>query len=240
MCSSCGRWTPGQRPPPLDPNPEDCGKPAISHCIEGCKYAHGSPPEPFPPPCVPGSFCCPGVDPAFNMSKVVFAGNFADDMVLQRGPASAAVYGVATPGAHVEVKLTNSLSGYSWKSSLHIARADGDNEQRGTWKVLLPAQSAGSGYTVSASCKDCKDSSSTATATGVLFGDVWVVRNRQYSHYHIIISLLVLLDHCLCSAAGKVTWRPQWMSPSLATNLTLLQTLAGTLTSACFKSHGGR
>jgi hypothetical protein len=182
MCQGCATWGPGQQPPPKDPNPEDCGKPSVSNCIEGCKYAHGAPPDPFPPPCAPGSFSCPGVDPAFDSSKVLFAGNFADGMVLQRGPASAALYGTATPGAHVEVELTNPTSGFSWKAPLIPVRADGDHEHHGTWKVLLPAQPAGGGYTLSASCTDCKNSTATATAVGVLFGDVWVVRSRICFH----------------------------------------------------------
>ena len=70
-CAGVQHWTPGQHPPPGDPNPEDCGVPSVEHCQEGCKYFHGAPPAPFPPPCVPGSFGCPGDDPGFDRSAVV-------------------------------------------------------------------------------------------------------------------------------------------------------------------------
>jgi hypothetical protein len=180
-CEGCAKWGPGQKPPAGDPAPEDCGTPAVSHCVEGCKYARGALPLPFPPPCVPGSFCCPGDDPHFDPTSVKLAGNFGDNMVLQRAPARSAVYGTATPGAHVKVTLTNPATGYRWQSEPAAVRTDGGNETVGTWKALLPAQTAGTGYTITASCADCTTASVTTSVRGVAFGSVWVCSGQSNS-----------------------------------------------------------
>ena len=37
-------------------------------------------------------------DPPFDRSRVLFSGSFSDNMVLQRQPRQAAVYGTAKPG----------------------------------------------------------------------------------------------------------------------------------------------
>ena len=105
----------------------------------------------------------------------MLAGNFGDGMVLQRGPASSAVYGTATPAAFVTVTLAEAKSSYTWSSTPArvSARADGaNNASIGTWKVLLPARPAGHGYTLTATCRACTNASATAIASEVMFGEV--------------------------------------------------------------------
>lgn len=202
MCAACPHWGPGQKPPPNDPTPLDCGKPTATACVEGCNYSHGAPPDPLPPPCVPGSFCCPGTDPAFDTTKVAFAGTFGDNMVLQRAPASAGVYGTATPGAHVTLTLKSADGSYSWQSGSVEVTAIGGGEHRGTWKVLLPPRQTGGAYSVTVACGDCIDATAVATISGVEFGEVWVCRLVRFSvpapdehHAHSFTSNVSSIPH---------------------------------------------
>lgn len=170
------QWTPGQTPPPNDPNPFQCGTASLAHCIEGCNYSHGYPPAPLPPPCVPDGWTCPVSDPPFDMTRVQLSGTFGNGMVLQRSPAQAAAYGTATPGASITVTLTNPASGFTWRSDPTAVSMDADPAQRGTWKVILPPRPYGEGYTLSASCSGCTNASAVAEIADVLFGEVWLCR----------------------------------------------------------------
>jgi hypothetical protein len=160
----------------------------VAHCIEGCNYSHGAPPAPLPPPCVPDGWTCPVLDPPFDLSDVKLSGSFGDGMVLQRSPASSAVYGTATPGAQVTITLANSGEGFTWRSDPATVQADGDAEQRGTWKVVLPPRSAGAGYTLSASCTGCTNTSAVAAIADVHFGEVWLCRYTQSALHFICIT----------------------------------------------------
>ena len=192
--------------------------PGVAHCAEGCRYAHGAPPAPFPPPCVPGSWGCPGDDPAFDTTKVRLAGNFGDGMVLQRGPGRrAAVYGTATPGATVAVTLANTGLGYRWVSAPAPVAAGGGAEHAGAWKVLLPPRPAGEGYTVSAACTGCTDAAApAATLSAVLYGEVWVCSGQSNMEAMVDVTLARNASYSAADAGAypnirlwQTPWRPR-------------------------------
>lgn len=94
-----------------------------------------------PPPlgCVNGSAC------AAN-----FSSHFQSSMVLQSGPARAAVYGMA-PVVGAEVTVT--LNGTSFVTTVGASL---------TWKVLFPPKPPGGTYTVSTACtKGCINATAT-------------------------------------------------------------------------------
>ena len=123
-------------------------------------------------PCVPWSFGCPGYDPAFDLTKVSMAGNFGDNMILQRAPQRSSVFGTATPGANVQLTLT-SPAGFSFKAKAAVVSYPQHKEHHGTWKVLLPARKANlRGYTLTLECPGCTNTTGTG-AKLVSFGDVW-------------------------------------------------------------------
>lgn len=136
-------------------------------------------------PCVPGSFGCPGFDPAFDLSKVSLPGNFGDGMVLQRAVNAAApnaqrssVYGTATPGKQVQLTMTGP-SGFTFKGETTAANEPTRPEIHGTWKVLLPAREANlRGYRLTITCAACPNSTS-ATVHEISFGDVWVCSGQS-------------------------------------------------------------
>lgn len=142
-------------------------------CARTCIHAA----RPFPPPCQAGSWTCPGEDTPYDTTKVLFAGNFGDGMVLQRGPGKAAVYGTATPSA--AVKLVLAAPGTHAASATSAVTVTTTTNVGGSWKVLLPPQSAGTGYTVTATCTGCTNSSAVASASDVAFGDVWMCSGQS-------------------------------------------------------------
>lgn len=142
-------------------------------CARACMHAA----RPFPPPCQAGSWTCPGEDTPYDRTKVLFAGNFGDGMVLQRGPGKAAVYGTATPSA--AVKLVLAAPGTHAASATSAVTVTTTTNVDGSWKVLLPPQSAGTGYTVTATCTGCTNSSAVASASDVAFGDVWMCSGQS-------------------------------------------------------------
>lgn len=98
-------------------------------------------------------------------------------MVLQRGPGKAAVYGTATPSA--AVKLVLAAPGTHAASATSAVTVTTTTNVGGSWKVLLPPQSAGTGYTVTATCTGCTNSSAVASASDVAFGDVWMCSGQS-------------------------------------------------------------
>jgi hypothetical protein len=128
---------------------------------------------------------------------------FGDNMLLQREPAMAAVYGfldfqASMTGAVVHVTLTpdsgapttvaatlNSTQqtfGPDWGvRNLNASACPGClppfnpwNTPLASWKALLPPQPAGGNYTVTAVCTGCStEGPSTISIGNVIFGDLW-------------------------------------------------------------------
>jgi hypothetical protein len=113
------------------------------------------------------------IDPPFDKTRVLFSNTFNDHMILQRAPQQAAVFGTATPGAAVTVRLTG--PGVSYTSPPAAVQVSADPTLDGSWKVVLPAQPAGLGYNVVATCTGCSNSTSPPVGlAGVGFGDVYL------------------------------------------------------------------
>jgi hypothetical protein len=117
---------------------------------------------------------------------------FDNNMVLQRAPAAAAVYGIVPSTATaVSVTITESGSATSYTVQAKVG-VDAVHQPEGpgfegvgsgvpigspyvAWKALLKPTVAGGNYTLFAECTGCAVSGeySNATITNVTFGDVW-------------------------------------------------------------------
>lgn len=141
------------------------------NCSHG--WQMGPPSKTTLEPCIcdPKSFGCPTVDPAFDLSRLQFSGSFLSEMVLQRGPAQSAVFGTATPKATVTIKATGP-DGWSFSGSSPVVALPAAGEVHGTWKVILPARPAGTGYTITATCAGCINTTAQ-TLANVSMGDIW-------------------------------------------------------------------
>ena len=146
------------------------GAHAEPNCSNGWQF--GPPSNKTLQPCVcdPKSFGCPTVDPAFDLSRVQFAGSFLPGMVLQRAPAQSAVFGTAAPGATVTIHTTGP-GGWSHAAQTTVSALP-DAELHGTWKLLLPPRPAGYGYSITAECAGCANTTA-AHISEISFGDVW-------------------------------------------------------------------
>ena len=97
---------------------------------------------------------------------------FSDNMVLQRG-AALPVWGKADPGEPIEVRLERKATGEA-----SAAAASTTAGPDGKWKVTLPQQKAGEGYTLTIKGKN------TIGLKNVAVGDVWICSgqsNMQWS-----------------------------------------------------------
>lgn len=126
-------------------------------------------------------------DPPFDFTRVLFSAAFSDDMVLQRAPQRAAVFGTATPGAAVTVSVAGP-GGFAWSSAPAPVARSADASQDGTWKVILPARGAGFGYSVAATCDGCPNATAAALA-GVGFGDVFLCSGQSNMECPILTTL---------------------------------------------------
>jgi sialate O-acetylesterase len=92
---------------------------------------------------------------------------FTDNMVLQQG-ANIVVWGKADPKENVTVELSRQTANEGSATGSGVA-ADAD----GNWKVVLPKQSAGTGYTLTIKGKN------TVTLKNVAVGEVWVCSGQS-------------------------------------------------------------
>ena len=123
--------------------------------------------------------------PAPPLPSLRFSAGFSDDMVLQRGPAKAAVYGFGAGPVTVKVAGTDgsgaavsySVSGSAAASSGEAAAAgEAAGEAPGHWKAFLRPAAAGGSYTVTAS-----GAGGSATLERVTFGDVYFCSGQSNS-----------------------------------------------------------
>ena len=107
-----------------------------------------------------------------------FSGVFDDNMVLQRAPSRAAVFGTASnftsqPTAAivtVEVTIADEFTGELLASKAYNAAVAGD----GSWKVLLEAAEAGGDVSITCACTTgCVNSSVGGHIQNATFGDVY-------------------------------------------------------------------
>lgn len=98
----------------------------------------------------------------FSLSKTL-----GSNMVLQRAPASAVVWGFATAGTTVRT---------TFQGNSYVSTADATN----TWRQSLPATNPGPAVTITFSAS----TGEAALLTNVLFGDVYICSgqsNMQFS-----------------------------------------------------------
>ena len=134
-----------------------------------------------------------------------FDAGFGDNMVLQRAPAAAAVYGYLDTPAATGVKVTVWSGGaalYSVDAQLNTTlqpfgdgwgvrpcpKADCPPYDMAlftpfstpipTWKVLLRPTPAGGNYSITAECTGCLNSS-TVSLSNAVFGDIWVCSGQS-------------------------------------------------------------
>ena len=114
-----------------------------------------------------------------------FSPVFGDYMVLQQGPAAAAVYGPAPTGATaVSVTVGGTMSyevaAVVGKGATHqpVGYVDPSGQPlpalANSWKAVLKPAAAGGDFTVTARCtKGCGDNATAVKIAHVTFGDVW-------------------------------------------------------------------
>lgn len=119
------------------------------------------------------------IDPPFDLTRVLFSAAFSDQMVLQRAPQAAAVFGTATPGASVIVTV-GGPDGYSFTSAPAPVAISSDPSIHGSWKTVLPPLPAGWGYNLTAACTGCTNATAApATLSEVGFGDVFLCSGQS-------------------------------------------------------------
>lgn len=114
-----------------------------------------------------------------DVAGTFFSGVFSDNVVLQREPARAAVYGVVI-GAELDTTVAVKISEVSGSTAASIAAevvvTTQETEVGGlyaTWRAVLEPAAAGGNYTISASCMSCAAPSNFNTLNSVTFGEVW-------------------------------------------------------------------
>ena len=96
---------------------------------------------------------------------------FTDNMVLQQGVA-VPVWGTAAPDEKVTVEV-----GGSGKTAPEVANTTADKD--GNWKVALPAQKAGTGFTLTIKGKN------TVALKNVAVGEVWVCSGQSNMEWSV-------------------------------------------------------
>jgi hypothetical protein len=133
---------------------------------------------------------CTFVEPPYG-KRFSFWSSLGSNMVLQRGPAKAAVYGVlvgnmtAEPSVNVTVQASD---GSSYSVPAEIGTVQQPWSYPGlewpwnyegpfvSWKAVLQPAATGGNYTILAECSDCDGIArefTRANITNVTFGDVW-------------------------------------------------------------------
>ena len=110
--------------------------------------------------------------------KLQLSGVFTDNMVLQRAPSSAALYGLAPPAEMVHVSMELNSGAPMATPGLHLTRTALSSRQ-GHWLVRLPPAEAGGNYTVTVTCPTCQNAPAPATMTNITYGDVWICSGQS-------------------------------------------------------------
>lgn len=95
---------------------------------------------------------------------------FSDHMVLQQG-VELIVWGKADPGERVTVLLDQPLPPAGGKTTFKSVASEADKD--GNWKVKVPAQKAGTGFSLTVKGKN------TVTFTNVAVGEVWICSGQS-------------------------------------------------------------
>jgi hypothetical protein len=104
-----------------------------------------------------------------------FSGQFNDNMILQRAPYRAAVYGTLAPAGSA-VSITLSTSDGSYNKSFPGT----SDPETGTWKVLFDAMPTGGNYSAAISCPSCSGDP-VSPLVNLTFGDVFYCSGQSNS-----------------------------------------------------------
>lgn len=127
--------------------------------------------------------------------KLSFASYFSDEMVLQRSPQAAIVWGYCTkPGQNITVTV-------SGRQPVGAFSVDYPDVQGGVWSVSLSPEDGPGPVTIEAT-----DGHDSVRLSGVLFGDVWICSGQSNMEFtldmvgdHVTRSLvLVHFNSFLC------------------------------------------
>lgn len=117
-----------------------------------------------------------------------FSGVFTDHAVLQRAPATSAVYGYVSGGVSSDTQVVVTVTEYAQSNpakvltSYNITAEITDTTYipaNISWKAFLTAHEAGGNVSISASCKNCGNTSSVAEIDDITFGDVFICSGQS-------------------------------------------------------------
>lgn len=110
--------------------------------------------------------------------KLSFASYFSDDMVLQRSPQAAIVWGYCTkPGQNITVTV-------SGRQPVGAFSVDYPDVQGGVWSVSLSPEDGPGPVTIEAT-----DGHDSVRLSGVLFGDVWICSGQSNMEFTLDMAL---------------------------------------------------
>ena len=150
-----------------------------------------------------------------NPTPASFAAGFSSFAVLQREPATAAVYGMPgspfTLPATVQVNVTSTRGDYTRSYEAEVTKTT----THGEWKVVLDSKPAGGDYTITAACTSgCANSSSTVIEH-VTFGDLWFCAGQ--SNMQLIMRHTFSRNDTIAAlAAGKYNNLRVYQHPNIA------------------------
>lgn len=117
----------------------------------------------------------PRLDPARWPDGLSFAGVYSDNLVLQREPQKAALYGVVVQQAGglsgASLAVTLDLKG-PLSQTVNAQHIEVVNSSYARWKAVLDPVAAGVNFSISAHCGGCSNTTAT-TLSNVAFGDVF-------------------------------------------------------------------
>ena len=105
------------------------------------------------------------------------SGQFNDNMILQRAPERAALYGTLAPAG---APLSVTLSGAANDGSLYNKTFAAASLPDGTWKVLLDPMATGGNYSAALSCPTCTGDP-VSPFVNITFGDVFYCSGQSNS-----------------------------------------------------------
>lgn len=155
---------------------------------------------------------CESPPPPYGLT-MSFLQSLGDNIVLQRAPAKAAVYGLyglldtSPKDAKVKVSVTSETTGamYSVDAVLNTVHQVAGNPEYAactdcppayaTWKALLNPTEAGGNYTIAATCTGCGGDPKywNVSIVNVTFGDVWHCSGQ--SNMWCVVSNIVMSVH---------------------------------------------
>eukprot|EP00041_Stephanoeca_diplocostata_P012098 m.201963 g.201963 ORF g.201963 m.201963 type:complete len:275 (+) comp18808_c0_seq1:90-914(+) len=150
--------------------------------------------------------------PPLHPNTFDFSHVYGSNMVLERAPARATVYGVlGDDGTAVSVTVSGEGSEYTVAATVNstyqpigYTQTDGSPYPLpSTWKAMLRPTATGGNYTITAVCTGCTNVT-RVTITNVTFGDMWYC-SGQSNMWLPVENTFSRNDTVAAIAAGKYT-----------------------------------